>query len=288
MAQVRIVTGAPHPTDLAQEEKVTSPAPSKTKQVAPDLKNLKKKFLKNALSGSVAVRWLDASDFTFDNFNARSVSDIEEAKNRDIVVDYSVMYQYRPMPSYSIGLSFDRLQVDRTKVDLRYIPTTTPLPSPSTNWEKIASDINASATSTGLSVEPTAVGNFYQPEYIRNRGYAYEFVARAYIYPSAQIDPFLQATVGWTHNRAAVVRSDGSANTSNSDKAWTWSIAAGGSYPLNKSLFLESCLQLRDQHGFDYQDTLESYTTPTTSYTLSGSCAKYYSVDLKITLRQTW
>lgn len=246
----------------------------------------KKAFQHHALSGSLALRWLDVGDLSFDPYNAQPILDIEDDKNRNIVFDFSVMYQYRPAPSYSFGLSFDRLQVSRTDIDLRYIPETTPYPDEST-WYPIASDLNSTGNPQDLSNQPTAAGNYYDPESVGNRGYCYEFVARAYMFPSWHSDPFVQATLGWTHNRTAVHRNDQSRSIEESDKLWTWSVGFGSSYALSETLFLESSLQFRDQHGFDIKDEFRSYTSGET-LTLTGQCEKYYSVDFKVTLRKTW
>lgn len=246
-----------------------------------------KVFLPHALSGSFALRWLDVADAKFDPFNGKPVKDINAKSNRDIVFDYSLMYQYRPSPSYSLGLSFDRLQVAKNDIDLRYVPLTTPAP-PENTWDKIATDLNAAGVAASLAAEPMAIGNFYQPKSIGNRGYCYEFVARAYVYPALSFDPFFQVTIGWAHNRASFYREDGSRSINTSDKFWTWSVGAGGAYRLTQTLFLETSMQLRDQHGFKFEDTVRSYTTPASSYILSGSYDKYYSVDFKVTLRQTW
>lgn len=285
-AGVRIVES--HGSSCPKTETETpKPLPEKSAKKNLVVSQERKVFLPHALSGSLVLRWLDVGDLTVKPFNGKNVKDINAKSNHDIVFDYSLMYHYRPAPSYSLGLSFDRLQVAKSPIDLRYVPSTTPAP-PENTWDIIATDLNTGGTTTNLAVEPMAIGNFYDPESIGNRGYCYEFVARAYVYPALSFDPFFQVTVGWAHNRAAVHREDGSRSIASSDKFWTWSVGAGGSYALTQTLFLETSMQLRDQHRFQFEDTVRSYTTPAMSYVLSGSYDKYYSVDFKFTLRQTW
>lgn len=285
-AKARVVGSTEHPA--TRSEKSCSPAETSRSQEVSQRSQLKKKeFHHHAASGSLALRWLNVDNFVFDSFNERPVADVLGKSNRDIVLDYSLMYHYRPTPSYSFGLSFDRLQVSRTDVDLRYLPSAQPYPDVET-WDLVGSDLNPAGNAAGLSATPTAVGNFYHPEKIGNRGYCYEMVARAYILPSMEMDPFVQVTIGVTHNRTAVHRADLSRSIEESDQTWTWSVGAGGSYALNnEGLSLETVAQVRDQHGFDIKDQLSSDTT-STIYTLIGSCEKYYSVDLKVSLRQTW
>lgn len=285
-AGARVVesSGPSCPKTDAEIHKTTQEKPAKKKMLAtPESKVV----LPHALSGSLVLRWLDVGDLTLESFNGKAVKDINAKNNRDIVFDYSLMYHYRPAPSYSLGLSFDRLQVSKTDIDLRYVPSTTPVP-PENTWDVLATDLNSAGTTANLASEPMAIGNFYQPKSIGNRGYCYELVARAYVYPALSFDPFFQVTVGWAHNRAAVHRDDGSRSIHSSDRFWTWSVGAGGSYPITQTLFLETSMQLRDQHQFQFEDTIRSYTTPATSYVLSGSYDKYYSVDFKVTLRHTW
>lgn len=297
VAKARVIERPDSPCP-PKEEAVEQPM---VKHTPSSLLTRKKQHHYHALSGSLALRYLDVGDLKLDSFNGRAIADlsvvkreggtisgeIKPNKNREIVLDYSLMYQYRPAPSYSFGLSFDKLQVPRTEIDLRYVPATTPLPPNEQDWDLIGSDLISDEAET-LEDEPMAVGNFYQPRYIGNRTYCYELVARAYVFPSLAFDPFFQVTVGWAHNRAAVHRDDGARSIHSSDKAWTWSVGFGGSHPVTESLSLESSLQLRNQHKFYFKDTVKSYTTGTNEYTLSGSFDKYYSLDLKVTLRQIW
>ena len=82
-----------------------------------------KKYTQNyqhMVSGSVALRRLDVDDYTYGTFNGQAIENIDEKSINDISFDYSFAYHYRPAPTYSLGISFDRLQINQNSLDLRY------------------------------------------------------------------------------------------------------------------------------------------------------------------------
>jgi len=231
------------------------------------------------VSGSMALRRLDVDDYTYGSFNLQAIHNIDEKTIHDISWDYAFAYHYRPDPTYSLGLSFDRLQVNQNSLDLRYSSTDSVPPDPQT-LDLIASDLIADD-------DLYAIAHYYQPKTFGNRGYAYEGVARAYILPQWISDPFLQATIGYTHNRGSVHRLDGSAYILSSDQLWTWSIGGGWSYPLASDLKIEMLAMIRNQHKVQFGDRIAA-PSQSAEYSFTAHADRYYSADWKLSLCRTW
>ena len=100
-------------------------------------------------------------------------------------------------------------------------------------------------------------------------------------------DPFVQYTIGFTHNRSSIYRNDESRTISSSDKGLTWSIGAGGTYKLTNNLGLETYIGARNEHGFDAKDAIKNYSTGQL-YSYQISINQYYSFDFKLALKLSW
>ncbi|MBM4222879.1 MAG: hypothetical protein FJ161_03670 [Gammaproteobacteria bacterium] len=257
-----------HPTQKEYQKAPVNPFPTATQ-------NLKK----HTLVLSTAFRALDVQDFTYGNFNNQAIQNIDSDKINKTAFDFGFSYHYRPEPAYSLGFAFDRLQITQTNIDLRYSSTDLVPPDPTT-LAPIASDLVSND-------DLYAVAYYYQPVKCGNRGYAYEIVTRGYFLPNLSFDPFAQITIGWTHNRAAVYRADGSVNISPNDQNWTWSIGTGCKYYLYPNLAFEFLGMIRNQQGWAYSDQISSATQNTT-YSFTVKSSRYYSADLKISLCQVW
>jgi len=263
-----------------KNESATLSRPNSRKEPPPVI--TQKKYTQNyqhMVSGSVALRRLDVDDYTYGAFNGKHIENIEQKSINDISLDYAVAYHYRPAPAYSLGLSFDRIQINQNTLDLRY-SSSDPIPPDPTTLDKIASDLISDG-------DTYAIAYYYNPTTFGNRGYAYEGVARAYILPKWTTDPFFQATLGYTHNRGSVHRADGSTYIFSSDQLWTWSIGSGWSYPLSPSLRIETLGMIRNQNKMQFGDNI---TAPSQSaeYSFTAYADRYYSADLKISLCRTW
>jgi hypothetical protein len=268
-------------TDNAPESRQSLPSGPNKRVEKPQKTVTKKTYLayQHMICGSTALRRLDVDDYTYSLFNNQAIQNIAEKAINDISFDYGFSYHYRPDPTYSLGIAFDRLQVNQCTLDLRYSSLDSVPPDPLT-LPVIASDLTDGS-------DPYAVANYYSPATFGNRGYAYEGVVRAYILPKWAIDPFFQATVGYTHNRGSVERADGSSYTYASDQLWTWSIGSGWSYPISPSMRIETLMMIRNQDKMQFGDRI-SAPSQNAQYNFTAYTARYYSADLKISLCQTW
>ncbi len=237
----------------------------------------KKKQIGHQANFEISLRRLDVDDYTYSQFNQQNIQNIQEKPINDISFDWGMAYYYRPASSYSFGLAFHRLQINTQSIDLRY-SSTDPIPPAPGNLDPIASDL----ISDNLSI-----GQFYRPQSIFDRAYNYEAVARAYILPDNVSDPFLQATLGYTHHKSAVTRQDSSLYTSLHDQFWTWSIGTGCSIGLTQSLLFEPSLSVRNLHSFIYSDSIQSLDN-TESYNYTVTASRYYSLDLHFSLITRW
>ncbi len=234
---------------------------------------------KHMISGSAALRCLGINDFIYSSFNSQDIQNIDEKSINNISFDYGLSYNYRPDPTYSLGIVFDRLQVNQNSLDLRYSSQDS-VPPDSETLSLIASDLTDGS-------DNYAVANYYRPTTFGNRGYAYEGVVRAYILPKWAMDPFFQATIGYTHNRGNVERVDGSSYIYSTDQLWTWSVGSGWSYALSSSMRIETLMIFRNQHKMQFGDKIAA-PSQNTEYNFTAYADRYYSADLKLSLCQTW
>jgi len=235
----------------------------------------------HALCFTTMLRRPDISSFSYSTFNDKKIQNIESESNHRITLDYSIEYHYRPVQTFSLGGAFERLQVGSFPIDLRYSPASDFVPVDLGTLPVIASDLKQDGDSN------FSVANFYHPVSVGLRGYNYAGVIRAYIAPSMSIDPFIQISLGMTHNRVAVYRSDKSRSIHSDDQMWIWTVGSGISTALSKGLDLEAAVCVRNEHGFNFYDQIMNAQTQQ-NYNFTGTVQHYYSVDLKLALKKTW
>jgi hypothetical protein len=266
------------PSDSKKEQTSSTSAKKSSSLALSDAQKILKPY-HHMLSGSLALRRLDIDDYSYGAFNDRPIQNIDEKSLHDLCFDYAFAYHYRPAAAYSLGFSFDRLQVNNSSIDLRYKSVDPIAPEPD-DLERIASDLIS-------DLNTYAIANYYQPLSIGNRGYAYEGVFRAYVVPKWSTDPFFQVTMGYTHNRGHVEREDGSRSITSSDQLWTWSVGSGFYYQLDSAWRIETLMMIRNQKKMQFGDRI-SAPSQNAQYAFSAYADRYYSTDLKISLCRTW
>lgn len=236
---------------------------------------------KHVLCFSSMLRNPSVKNFSYSSFNNQAIQNINTASLKKLVLDYALEYHYRPVRTFGLGVAFERIQLSSFPIDLRYSSTAAIPPTDLTTLLPIASDLTAGSTDT------YAIANFYQPVAVGVRGYNYAGFFRAYIAPQLKTDPFIQISLGMTHNRASVYRADKSRTISQSDKLWVWTLGAGFSLPELAGLALEPSIFVRNEHGFIFYDQIVQPMTNTT-YSFTGTASQYYSVDFKLALKKVW